>query len=74
MRFYARFVCGNPHFDASGYKISYDTRAKNVFLTSVTHTRQKTFHRTRIVMYYYFGGYVKDHNNFTVFLENFSIR
>ena len=27
---------------------------KNVFLTSViTHTRQKTFHRTRIVMYYY---------------------
>ena len=28
---------------------------KNVFLTSVitTHSRQKTFHRTRIVMYYF---------------------
>ena len=29
-------ACGNPHFHASGYKISYDTRAKKVFLTSVS--------------------------------------
>ena len=35
MRFYARFACGNPHFHTSWYKISYDTRAKNVFLMSV---------------------------------------
>ena len=35
MRFYARFACENPHFHTSWYKISYDTRAKNVFLTNV---------------------------------------
>ena len=35
MRFYARFACGKPHFHTSLYKISYDTRAKNVFLKSV---------------------------------------
>ena len=35
MRFYARFTCGNPYFHTSWYKISYDTRAKNFFLTSV---------------------------------------
>ena len=63
MRFYARFACGNPHFHTSWYKISYDTRAKKRFLDKCdyitrlrlvlqTHTRQKTFHRTRIVMYY----------------------
>ena len=62
-RVYARFACGNPHFHTSWYKISYDTRAKNVFLASMitslafgswcTHTRQKSFHRTRIVMYYF---------------------
>ena len=63
MRFYARFACGNPHFHTSWYKISYDTRAKKRFLDECdyitrlrlvlqTHTRQKTFHRTRILMYY----------------------
>ena len=35
-------------FHTSWYKISYDTRAKNIFLTSVI-----TFHRTRSVMYYF---------------------
>ena len=35
MRFYAGFACGNPHFHTSWYEFSYDTRAKNVFLTSV---------------------------------------
>ena len=65
MRFYACSACGNPRFHTSWYKISYDTRAKNVFLTSVitslafrlvlqTHTRQKTFHRTRSVIYVLF--------------------
>ena len=34
MRFYARIACGNPHFHTSWYKISYDTRGKNVFLHS----------------------------------------
>ena len=29
------FACGNPHFYTSWYKISYDTRAKIFFLTSV---------------------------------------
>ena len=64
MRFYARFSCGNSHFQTSWYKISYDTRAKKRFLDKCdditrlrlvlqTHTRQQTFHRTRIVMYYY---------------------
>ena len=63
MRFYARFACGNPHFHTSWYKISYDTRANKRFLDKCDyntrlrlvlqiHTRQKTFHRTRIVMYY----------------------
>ena len=36
MRFYARFMCENPHFHTEWYKITYDTRAKNVFLTSVS--------------------------------------
>ena len=56
--------CGNPHFHTSWYKILYDTRAKKRFLDKCdyitrlrlvlqTRTRQKTFHRTRIVMYYY---------------------
>ena len=51
-------------FHTSWYKISYDTRANKHFLDKCdyitrlrlvlqTHTRQKTFHRTRIVMYYY---------------------
>ena len=64
MRFYARFACENPHFHTSWYKISYDTLAKKRFLDECdyitrlrlvlqTHTRQKTFHRTRIVMYYF---------------------
>ena len=63
MRFYARFACRNPHFHTSWYKISYDTRAKKRFLDKCdystrlrlvlqTHTRQKTFQRTRIVIYY----------------------
>ena len=60
MRFYARFACGNPHFYTSWYKISYDTRAKNVFLTNVSLQQEasdlitlakKKFYRTRIVMY-----------------------
>ena len=66
MRFYARFAGGNPHFHTSWYKISYDTRANKRFLDKCDyitrlrlvlqpHTRQKTFHRTRIVMYYCFG-------------------
>ena len=64
MRFYARFACGYPHFRTSWYKISYDTRAKKRFLDKCdyitrlrlvlqTHTRQKTFHRTRSVIYYF---------------------
>ena len=62
MRFYARVACGNPHFHMSWYKISYNTRAKKPFfdkcdyitrlqLVLRPHTRQKTFHRTRSVMY-----------------------
>ena len=35
MRFHARFARGNPYFHTSWHKISYDTRAKNVFLASV---------------------------------------
>ena len=64
MRFYALFACGKPHFHTSWYKISYDTRANKRFLVKCdyitrlwlvlqTHTRQKTFHRTCIVMYYF---------------------
>ena len=52
------------NFHTSWYKISYDTRAKTRFLDKCdyitrlrlvlqTHTRQKTFHRTRSVMYYF---------------------
>ena len=57
------FISLRVHFHTSWYKISYDTRAKKHFLEKCdyithlrlvlqTHTRQKTFHRTRIVMYY----------------------
>ena len=56
--------CGLTHFHTSWYKISYDTRAKNIFLTSVSLQHEpkasdvitlvkKTFHRTRSVMYYF---------------------
>ena len=63
----------NPHFHTSWYKLSYDTRAKKRFLDKCdyitrlrvvlqTHTRQKTFHRTRIVMYYFLtSGFVSYH-------------
>ena len=58
MRFYARFACGNPHFRTSQYKMSkrfldecdYITRLQ---LMLQTHARQKTFHRTQIVLYYF---------------------
>ena len=33
MRFYARFVCGNPHFHTSSYKISYRNVILNAFFS-----------------------------------------
>ena len=64
MRISAREACVKPHFHTSWYKISYDTRAKKRVLDKCdyitrlrlvlqTHTRQKTFYRTRIIMYHY---------------------
>ena len=84
MWYYACFACGNPHFHTSWYKISYDTRAKNVFLTSVitSHgfgsccklTLVRKFYCTRIVIYYSFyikriGWFLSIHMFFRIFLQ-----